>query len=126
MSTEAGLSVDEKRDFLSVLKHLRELVDEPEIMDCVRYQGICDNVTDMWEDLFFEDDLSARLHVTKNAMFEVWPEYSGCITHPVPSGEDDCTPQHKFSYTDDMWVDEYGAARRRLLAFLIEQLEASQ
>lgn len=126
MSTETGLSVEEKCDFLSVLKHLRELVNEAEILYCVQQQGICDNVMDIWEDLLLEDDLTVRHRITRDAMFETWPEFSGCKTHPVPSVFPGNTPIQVFRNTSNMWDGEYGAARRRLLDYMIEQLEADQ
>ena len=53
-----------------------------------------------------------------------WPEFSGELLYPVPHPDFDC-PEEAFSRVPDyeMWCPNhpYGAARLRLLDWLIEQ-----
>lgn len=44
-----------------------------------------------------------------------WPEHSGCRDYPVPNPSADC-----FA---NVWRGEYGAARLRLLDYLIKRME---
>lgn len=60
-------------------------------------------------------------------LFRKWPEGTGDGLYPVPSP--DC--KHPFvaaelyADTDDMWSGLYGESRKRLLAYLIAELESS-
>ena len=66
-------------------------------------------------------------------VFAKWPKYSGNswypVPHPNPVGDEDegdleDIAQYAFEdeYADEMWSGEYGALRKELLAFCIEQL----
>lgn len=56
--------------------------------------------------------------------YKLWPEYSGCDTFPVPSVDEDYTEEEMYmEHRGSMWIKEYGAARLRLLDYLIEQME---
>ena len=54
-------------------------------------------------------------------LFSKWPEFSGCISFPVPHPEMDS--HDAYMNTPNLWVGEYGEARMRLLDFCIEELE---
>lgn len=59
-------------------------------------------------------------------LFRKWPEYSGCHLYPVPSDVlDDLAVDayYRNLYSNTMWTGEYGASRRRLLDFIIKELE---
>lgn len=58
-------------------------------------------------------------------MWKKWPEFSGNMLYPVTAGN--LNPVFAFdqALTDEqMWVGEYGAARRRLLDWLIIELQS--
>lgn len=55
-------------------------------------------------------------------LFELWNEYSGSSEYPVEHPT--MSPVDGFDCTyDNMYIDEYGASRLRLLDFLIEQFQ---
>lgn len=58
-------------------------------------------------------------------LFPRWPEYSGVKHYPVPA-PDGRSPQLEFfdCVVDQLWVGEYGAARLRLLDWLISELQS--
>jgi hypothetical protein len=58
--------------------------------------------------------------------FSRWPEYSGMTAYPVPGPWPDDNPVHLYRFTPDGWVGEYGAARLRLVDFLIAECEAGR
>ena len=51
----------------------------------------------------------------------LWPEYSGSPEYPVPC--QDADDAHCAYNEVDLWVGEYGAARRRLAGFIADCLE---
>lgn len=60
-------------------------------------------------------------------MFPRWPEFNGCEHYPVPIPEAECHPgSYYMDHRDIMWdrTTEYGAARWRLLEWLIQDLES--
>ena len=61
-------------------------------------------------------------------LMEEWPEFSGYPSYPVPHPDDEVAPDRAFylASAEDMWSPEsaYGAARLRLLDWLIAHLEA--
>lgn len=88
--------------------------------------GICDNV----RSIMMSDPTTWRerhdLRGLMDNLFKTWPEFSGNHSYPV------CTvyqayggePREQYitaSNTFTMWEGEYGAARMRLLDFLIER-----
>ena len=57
-------------------------------------------------------------------LFHKWPEFSGCISFPVPHpAHPDIDPHDAYMETENLWIGEYGEARMRLLDFCIEELE---
>lgn len=101
------------------------------VLLCVQDQrldrdGICDNIRSilMAEGSSVKDRYDMR--GLMDDLFKTWPEFSGSQSYPV------CTvyqayggePREQYitaSNTFTMWEGEYGAARIRLLNFLIEQ-----
>ena len=59
-------------------------------------------------------------------LMEQWPEFSGARTYPVPHPNEKPDRAFDLAPTGDMWSPEsaYGAARLRLLDWLIAKLEA--
>lgn len=57
-------------------------------------------------------------------LFKKWPEFSGELMFPVPSRSVlEPQEQYRYCYTyGRLWFGEYGAARRRLAAFLAKEL----
>ena len=101
-----AVNVQQKRDLLEALEMLQIEAEHGNWR-----RGIC-----AWLDE--ERVNSGELH----RLFSMWPEYSGCPSFPVrsPGG---C---HIDAYFDlprwPRWEGEYGAARFRLLAFMIDTL----
>ena len=59
-------------------------------------------------------------------LMEEWPEFSGNISYPVPHPNENPDMAFCLAYPKDMWSpgSAYGAARLRLLDWLIAKLEA--
>lgn len=60
-----------------------------------------------------------------HALFEGWPEFSGNYAYPI-STQPLSTPSEQWGLAYErglMWSGGYGAARRRLAAFMLEQLK---
>lgn len=93
---------------LAVLIKLKELVEKNEHDEST---GICGNVEYILEDFF---DATEYL----KPAFEQWPECSSSWCFPVPSFSDK-SPDDEYMCKWDLWVDEYGESRKRLLDFLI-------
>ena len=75
--------------------------------------GICFNLSNLTQD----SDLYKKIEtITKE-----WPEYSGNAEYPVP--HDTLTPKGAYLWPGNLWTGNYGAARRRLCAWLAEQPE---
>ena len=85
-------------------------------------QGICGNV-DGYEIIVLgvSEDYSSNC---LEYFYPQWSEWSGCKTFPVPSTIKAYTAEDMYmEHRGNMWVKEYGAARLRLLDYLIEQME---
>ena len=89
------------------------------------HTGICGNIMRI-------DPANAHVHVEKlKKLWKRWPKYSGTPYYPVPDRswffEDGC-PAWKFSGTDSCWsiFTCYGRDRRRLLNWLIQELEREE
>lgn len=52
----------------------------------------------------------------------LWDEYSGDVEYPVKAYSRS-TPCEEYELSFDLWVGEYGEARKRLLDFLIKRLQ---
>ena len=86
-------------------------------------EGICFNVEMATFSTQGADDLAILRIMT--SIWSTWPEFSGSSAYPVPYIQDgeDCDPVRAYHAVDDKWTDQYGASRKRLLAFLIAQLQ---
>ena len=102
---------------LKALKELKTLVDNGNENKYSINEGICGNVFNI---IFKRRAYCIELDTTEYDFFpfKYWPEYSGDFKFPVkcPLGG-----EARFAYlnADNMWVGEYGEARKRLLDFLI-------
>jgi hypothetical protein len=99
-----------------VLEALVKLQDDPKIVE--EGMGICANLA--WE--LHNEVTCEQCTEIEQALFKAWPEYSGNLGYPVPlEGWDPASAYHK---TDDLWDPDnaYGAARWRLLNFMIWEL----
>lgn len=92
---------------MTLLEQLKELkTNGPKYLEF----GICSNVDDDPCELF--------------ELFEKWPEFSGSIDYPVPHPT--LNPIDAYNGFADLWIGEYGEARKRLLDFCITELEKSE
>lgn len=57
-------------------------------------------------------------------LFRKWPEFTGYDRFPVPHPE--YAPYSAYMSIDNLWIGEYGEARKRLLDFCITELEKSE
>ncbi len=104
---------------LACFLDLRVMVDKKQ-HGLYDYVGICTHVDELWGTK--PTSHLGYLHVARmNQLIPYWPEYSGDESFPVPHS--DYTPAEGYYYIDDKWTGEYGAARIRLLEFLIGSLE---
>lgn len=92
-----------------------------------RYEGICTLVVKVCESHISDYDIFHQaVQEIKNAFAE-WPEYSGDQTFPVPAPTGYEPPVNRWSNSPNYvayigllrWEGEYGAARQRLLDWLI-------
>lgn len=122
MDTEIELN----KTLMNILKDVRVLVHEflstGKIYGFYPGLGICNAVT------ISEPSTEIRsgcLDLLSDLMAE-WPEFSGDPSYPVPHPDE--SPKRAFDHasTGDMWNpgSAYGAARLRLLDWLISKLEA--
>lgn len=89
--------------------------------------GICANI-DNYERIYKRVDReSIRYYMSSYLIvfYKQWPEWSGCTTFPVPSTDSEYTEEEMYmEFRGSMWTGEYGAARLRLLDFLIKTVDA--
>lgn len=84
--------------------------------------GICSNL-DKWEGMYqCKIDYNASFYL--DLFFEGWGEWSGCNVFPVPSCEEGLSAETMYMSCRNAWTGEYGAARLRLLDYLIQRVEA--
>lgn len=79
--------------------------------------GICDLTSGAlrWKDY----DTFIKLRSELKDLMRKWPEYSGDALFPVPAPDGGC-PEACYLKAKTLWgFDDYGRARRRLLAWLI-------
>ena len=81
--------------------------------------GLCDLFT---KALLSKDyDLRVKLSKELRNLMRQWPEYSGDAVFPVPAPDGSC-PETCYVRAKTLWgFDDYGRARRRLLAWLIAE-----
>ena len=86
--------------------------------------GICDLFS---KALLGEDhDLRVRLSKELRNLMRQWPEYSGDAMFPVPAPDGNC-PEAYYVIAKNLWgFDDYGRARRRLLAWLIAETSEAE
>lgn len=91
------------------------------------FSGICYNIWYNEEGEFHEcmrgehDAFEAAVDNRLYEIFRMWPEYSGEVNYPVPHPK--YSPMDAFILEKNVWIGEYGAARRRLLDFIISTLQ---
>ncbi|MNH18126.1 hypothetical protein D3C81_1758090 [compost metagenome] len=103
---------DQKAILLAALLKVQEEVLVPG-------EGICYNVEIATFNTEGADDLAMNQMMSE--IWVKWPEYSGYRTYPVPNGIID--PMVTFHGVDNLWEEEYGESRKRLLSFLIAELQ---
>lgn len=88
-------------------------------------EGICNNVDMLILDVEGAHDLV--IHLTMVNIWKKWPKYSGRESYPVPFTYPDSTtrdPMNAYYSTPLLWEGTYGDARKELLSYMIEQLQA--
>lgn len=83
--------------------------------DFHREYGICDNLTNVSDGEWGCTDLKPY--------FRMWPEFSGAESFPIKAPEGTRVDASRAFDDLPLWEGEYGAARRRLLDFLIDTVE---
>ena len=104
-----------------VQNHLRAVVsrDTSSIHRFNNRQGLCSNC--YWGPFNRHGDgeaVEGMLESLRSIGMQSWPEFSGDVDYPVGGG--DHTPDDIYHTVKDLYVGEYGAARRRLAAHLLE------
>jgi len=98
-----------------MINHLRKL-STGEIQPKDDELGICAEI----ESFFSDSDSDEIMQLSKK-----WPEFSGDRHFPVPNKSR--SAQKAFMFIDYLWGDDdYGDARRRLCAWLADELEKEQ
>ena len=97
------MNVQQKRDLLDALEKLHDTAK-----DGYWHWGICS-----WLDM---DEVGCEVH----RLFRAWPDFSGVEAFPVRSHHHSCLGEAYFELP--RWTGEYGEARFRLLAFMIDTL----
>lgn len=88
--------------------------------------GICSNVRTLLNMASPFDQTGEAIPYLRG-LCKGWPEYSGEPFFPVPCAHyDPGTAYDEMRYTLPKWQGEYGAARLRLLDYLIEQTKPQQ
>ncbi len=105
---------------LSCLLDIRQAVDEG-CVELSAHNGICAHVDRLWSTK--TTDFRDLYMMTMDQLFASWPEFSGNIECPVPSPSVELTARRAYHQATHKWVGEYGAARIRLLDWMIEQLQ---
>lgn len=106
---------------LALLKAVDKIPNEE------RYYGICSMVLEAGESLVLDYDIFHQAVQAIKIAFSKWPEYSGAQTFPVPAPKGYEPPVNRWSNSPHYvayislprWEGEYGAARQRLLDWLI-------
>ena len=81
--------------------------------------GICDLFSKAL--LGKDHNLHVKLSKELRNLMRKWPEYSGDAVFPVPASDGNC-PEISYVRAKNLWgFDDYGRARRRLLAWLIAE-----
>ena len=83
------------------------------------WNGLCWNLTRALREAGVADNISGYPFIHMYA--PLWPEYSGNPDYPVPC--QDADDAYSAYYEVDLWVGEYGEARRRLAGFVADELE---
>ena len=98
-------------------------------VEVIEDSGICGRVEDYLCDTYNMDYDRAKSLIEHqlHPIFASWPEFSGHPHFPVPSPDEDMNEHDFYMAASDheMWSADhpYGAARRRLLEYCINQLE---
>ena len=57
---------------------------------------------------------------TSDDVYDNWDKFSGDYMYPVPSPDENMTPEEYYYYTPNKWGGEYGKLRMDLLDRMIE------
>lgn len=131
---------EDARLFLTILMELRDLPDNSRLNAGLRKSeaGICDGSRLLLIarlrhccDQYDRYKVLDRWMQYRNYLFRKWPEYTGRINFPVPVPADepiDVTDLERHMYLracnwKTMWQGPYGAARYRLLQFMIDEIQ---
>lgn len=94
------------------------------------HKGICGNVQDKLDCTYGVSESVYRDWIyVQNNIFNKWPEFSGNIIYPVPLRLFWVIPVDPALGFNPMfnglnrWSGQYGRARKRLLRFIIEELD---
>lgn len=102
---------------LSALKEIQKDVDAGD----TRNAGICGWLEDIVPFYLDTSDENDVVSIYIDSIFMKWPEFSGFINFPVPCACE--SPMDSFyghKLAQSLWSGEYGRARKRLLAFMID------
>ena len=92
-------------------------------------RGICGNVQYILDRTYDVTKATQDWDYVQNYLFSRWPEFSGDIAYPVPLKLFWVIPVNpKLGFNvmfngPNKWSGQYGRARKRLLRFIIEELE---
>lgn len=103
---------DQKAILLTALLQIQQEVLVPG-------EGICYNVEMATFNTEGADDLAMNRMMSD--LWVKWPEFSSHGRYPVPFKDRD--PKDTFHGTSIMWESIYGESRKRLLTFLIAELQ---
>ena len=96
-----------------------------QMRDSAKYDSICFMLQDLYSQQF-NTRYDGLLDYVEELAAE-WPEYSGYASYPIRPAphittyEDESGGFWEARRSKTLWVGEYGAARQRLLDFLIER-----
>ena len=87
------------------------------------WRGLCGNLSDALRSRGDQDPWGGNAIIEKYA--PLWPEFSGDADYPVRCDMYEVDGPRTGYDKLDLWVGEYGAARRRLAGFIADELERS-
>ena len=91
---------------------------EDQIAPRYTYAGICQNLALLPCDTPYAQELVVEAARS-------WPESSGSLEYPVPHPEMPARIAYESPLTENLWVGEYGAARRRLCQHIADWCRAN-
>ncbi len=109
--------------YLACLLDIRRAVDN-QFEGLILAAGICSNVHQFWEKHAAIAGLPWECGEVIDSVVPSWPEHSRMHYFPVPHPK--YAPNEAYEHTHNKWVGEYGAARIRLLDWMIARLQEQQ